>query len=37
MVAEYLTVMPSKKELEDKLHQMLIDAKERIERNQRIN
>ena len=33
MVAEYLTVMPSKKELETKLHQLLAEAKERIERN----
>ncbi len=33
MVAEYLTVMPSKKELETKLHQLLVEAKERIERN----
>ncbi len=30
MVAEYLTVMPPKKELEAKLHQLLIEAKERI-------
>ena len=36
MVAEYLTVMPSKKELEAKLHQLLLEAKERIERNKRI-
>ena len=36
MVAEYWTVMPSKNELEMKLHQMLIEAKERIERNKRI-
>jgi predicted nuclease of restriction endonuclease-like (RecB) superfamily len=35
MVAEYLTVMPSKKELETKLHQLLLEAKERIERNKR--
>jgi predicted nuclease of restriction endonuclease-like (RecB) superfamily len=35
MVAEYLTVMPSKKELETKLHQLLVEAKERIERNKR--
>ena len=33
MVAEYLTVMPPKKELEAKLHQLLAEAKERIERN----
>ena len=36
MVAEYWTVMPSKNEIEMKLHQMLIEAKERIERNKRI-
>ncbi len=33
MVAEYLTVMPPKKEMEAKLHQLLVEAKERIERN----
>jgi predicted nuclease of restriction endonuclease-like (RecB) superfamily len=33
MVAEYWTVMPPKIELEAKLHQLLIEAKERIERN----
>ncbi len=33
MVAEYWTEMPSKKELEQKLHQLLIEAKERIARN----
>jgi predicted nuclease of restriction endonuclease-like (RecB) superfamily len=33
MVAEYLTVMPPKKELEAKLHQLLMEAKERLERN----
>lgn len=33
MVAEYWTDMPPKKELENKLHQMLVEAKERIERN----
>lgn len=33
MVAEYWTEMPPKKELEKKLHQLLIEAKERIERN----
>jgi predicted nuclease of restriction endonuclease-like (RecB) superfamily len=33
MVAEYLTVMPPKKELEAKLHQLLVEAKERIDRN----
>jgi predicted nuclease of restriction endonuclease-like (RecB) superfamily len=36
MVAEYLTVMPPKKELEAKLHQLLLEAKERIERNKQI-
>jgi hypothetical protein len=33
MVAEYWTVMPPKEELEAKLHQLLIETKERIERN----
>jgi predicted nuclease of restriction endonuclease-like (RecB) superfamily len=33
MVAEYWAVMPPKLELEAKLHQLLIEAKERIERN----
>lgn len=33
LVAEYWTVMPPKKELEAKLHQLLIETKERIERN----
>jgi len=33
MVAEYWTVMPTKIELEAKLHQLLIEAIERIERN----
>lgn len=37
MVAEYWTVMPAKEELEAKLHQLLIEAKERIEHNRRIN
>ena len=32
MVAEYWTAMPSKKELEKKLHQLLVEARERIER-----
>ncbi len=36
MVAEYLTVMPPKKKLEAKLHQLMIEAKERIERNKKI-
>lgn len=33
MVAEYWTAMPPKADLEAKLHQLLIEAKERIERN----
>jgi len=33
MVAEYWTELPSKAELEAKVHQLLIEAKERIERN----
>ena len=33
MVAEYWTELPSKKELESRLHQALIEAKERIEKN----
>jgi RecB family endonuclease NucS len=33
MVAEYWTEMPSKRELEQKLHQLLNEAKERIARN----
>ncbi len=37
LVAEYLTVMPPKEELEAKLHQLLIEAKERIERNKRLD
>ncbi len=36
MVAEYWTVMPPKKELEAKLHQLLINARERIERNKKL-
>ncbi len=32
MVAEYWTELPSKKELEQKIHSILIEAKERIER-----
>lgn len=31
MVAEYWTELPSKKELERKLHSLLIEAKEKIE------
>ncbi len=34
MVAEYWTELPSKKELEKKLHIALIEAKERFERQQ---
>lgn len=33
MVAEYWTELPSKKQLEQKIHSLLIEAKERIERN----
>jgi hypothetical protein len=33
MVAEYWTVMPPKKELEQKLHQLLVEAKERLLKN----
>jgi predicted nuclease of restriction endonuclease-like (RecB) superfamily len=33
MVAEYWTALPSKAELEAKVHQLLIEAKERIDRN----
>jgi predicted nuclease of restriction endonuclease-like (RecB) superfamily len=33
MVAEYWTEMPSKQALQQKLHQLLIEAKERIDRN----
>lgn len=36
MVAEYWTAMPPKEELEAKLHQLLLEAKDRIERNKRI-
>lgn len=32
MVAEYWTELPTKKELEEKIHQALIEAKERLER-----
>lgn len=32
MVAEYWTELPSKKELEKRLHQALIDAREQLER-----
>ncbi len=32
MVAEYWTELPPKKELEQKIHSILIEAKERIER-----
>lgn len=33
IVAEFWTEMPSKKELQKKLHQLIVDARERIERN----
>ena len=33
MVAEYWTELPSKKELERKIHSILVQAKERIDRN----
>lgn len=33
MVAEYWTVMPPKKELEQKLHQLLVEAQERLLKN----
>ena len=33
MVAEYWTELPPKKQLEQRLHSILIEAKERIERN----
>ena len=32
VVAEYWTELPPKKELEEKIHAILIEAKERIER-----
>ena len=32
MVAEYWTELPPKKELEEKLHRALLEAKERLER-----
>ena len=33
IVAEYWTELPPKKQLEQKIHSILIEAKERIERN----
>ncbi len=33
MVAEYWTELPPKKQLEQKIHSILIEAKERMERN----
>jgi hypothetical protein len=33
MVAEYWTALPYKAELEAKVHQLLLEAKERIARN----
>lgn len=37
LVSEYWTVMPPKKEMEAKLHQLLIEARERIERKKELN
>jgi predicted nuclease of restriction endonuclease-like (RecB) superfamily len=37
MVAEYLTELPPKKELEKKIHSILIEAKERLERKKLMN
>lgn len=37
LVAEYWTELPSKKELEKKIHSLLADAKERIERKRILN
>ncbi len=37
MVAEYWTELPPKKQLEQKIHSILIEARERIERNKMIN
>jgi hypothetical protein len=37
MVAEYWTDLPPKKELEQKLHRLLIEANERIERRKTLN
>jgi len=37
MVAEYWTDLPHKAELEKKLHSLLIEAKERIERRKSLN
>jgi predicted nuclease of restriction endonuclease-like (RecB) superfamily len=37
MVAEYWTELPPKKELEKKIHSILLEAKERIERNKQIS
>ena len=36
MVAEYWTELPPKKQLEEKIHAILIDARERLERNKRL-
>lgn len=36
MVAEYWTELPPKKQLEQKIHSILIEAKERLERNKAI-
>jgi hypothetical protein len=37
LVSEYWTVMPPKKEMEAKLHQLLIEAREKIERKKELN
>ena len=37
MVAEYWTELPPKKQLEQKIHSLLVDAKERIVRNKLLN
>ena len=37
MIAEYWTELPPKKELEEKLHSLLIEARERIENRKRLD
>jgi predicted nuclease of restriction endonuclease-like (RecB) superfamily len=37
MLAEYLTQLPPKKEFEEKIHSLLLEAKERIERQKLLN
>ena len=37
MVAEYWTELPPKKELEQKLHHIIIETRERLERNKLTN